>query len=167
MQRALFAIVITVTSVIGAVHHLTPADLPKPYATPSANNSPHIVARPDGVLPKAPAGFSVSLFASGLRTPRAMKTAPNGDVFLAETGTGHIRAWRGTTPSDYAGGLGAVFGLAFYPAANPQWLYASNTTTVVRFPYKGGDLVATGKPETIITGIPGGGHSTRDLAFSP
>ncbi|MDE3195376.1 MAG: sorbosone dehydrogenase family protein, partial [Acidobacteriota bacterium] len=63
---------------------------------------------------------------------------------------------------------GPVFGMAFYPPGNdPKWLYVSNTTTVVRFPYNRDDMTATGKPETIITGIPGGGHSTRDLAFSP
>jgi glucose/arabinose dehydrogenase len=166
MKRILLVTTLTATAVIGATHHITPADLPKPYATPSANNSPHIVPRPEGVLPQAPPGYKVELFASGLHTPRAMKTAPNGDVFLAETGTGHIRVFRGTAMSDYASGLGPVFGLAFFPATNPQWLYASNTTTVVRFPYKTGDLTATGKPEAIITGIPGGGHSTRDLAFS-
>lgn len=150
----------------GTVRHITAADLPKPYATPSANNSSHVVPRPEGAMPVALPGFKVDLFASGLHTPRAMKAAPNGDVFLAETGTGHIRVYRGTAASDYASDLGPVFGLAFYPATNPQWLYASNTTTVVRFPYKNGDLTASGKPETIISGIPGGGHSTRDLAFS-
>ena len=50
---------------------------------------------------------------------------------------------------------------------NPQYLYVANINSVVRFPYKNGDLTATGQSETLISGIPSGGHSTRDLAFSP
>jgi glucose/arabinose dehydrogenase len=50
---------------------------------------------------------------------------------------------------------------------NPQWIYIGNTNSVVRFPYKNGDLKASGSSETLISGIPTGGHSTRDLAFSP
>ncbi len=159
----------------GLFRHLTPADLPAPNATPSASNNSHIVGRPDGVLPQAPPGFSVNLFVFGLNTPRAMKVAPNGDVFVAETGGKQIRVYRGVSDEGkprrgniFASDLGPVFGMAFYPAGDdPKWLYVSNTTTVVRFAYNRNDLAATGKPETIITGIPGGGHSTRDLAFSP
>ena len=164
----------TATERPGLFRKLTPADLPQPRATPSANNSSHIVARPDGVLPVALPGFSVNLFVFGLTTPRALRSAPNGDVFVAETGARQIRVYRGVSDegkprrgSVFAGDLGPVFGLAFYPPGDdPKWLYASNTTTVVRFPYTRNDLTATGKPETIITGIPSGGHNTRDIAFS-
>jgi len=159
----------------GTFRKLTPADLPAPNATPSASNVSHVVARPGDVLPQAPPGFDVNLFVFGLTTPRAMKVAPNTDVFVAETGAQQIRVYRSVTDegkprrgSVFASNLGPVFGLAFYPPGdNPQWLYVSNTNTVVRFHYKRDDMTATGKPETIITGIPGGGHSTRDLAFSP
>jgi glucose/arabinose dehydrogenase len=47
-----------------------------------------------------------------------------------------------------------------------------NTNSVVRFPYKNGDLKATRPSELVISDIPsggwltGGGHWTRDLAFS-
>jgi glucose/arabinose dehydrogenase len=63
--------------------------------------------------------------------------------------------------------LHAVFGINFYPPGpNPQWVYLANTTTVVRYRYANGDLKATGEAEKVITDIPGGGHSTRDLVFS-
>jgi len=159
----------------GVFRKLTPADLPKPGATPSASNRSQIVARPDGVLPQTLPGFSVNQFVFGLTTPRAMKAAPNGDVFVAETGARQVRVYRGVSDegkprrgSIFASDLGPVFGLAFYPPGDdPKWLYVSNTTSVVRFAYNRNDLTATGKPETMITGIPGGGHSTRDLTFSP
>ncbi len=61
-----------------------------------------------------------------------------------------------------------AFGINFYPPGpNPQWVYVSNTSTLVRYAYKNGDLKATGAPETLISDIPaGGGHSTRDIVFS-
>ena len=40
------------------------------------------VPRPDGTLPKVPAGFSVSVYAE-LQTPRMMVDAPNGDLFVS------------------------------------------------------------------------------------
>ena len=47
-------------------------------------------------------------------------------------------------------------------------MYVGNTNSVVRFPYHSGDLKASGPAETIIPELPaGGGHSTRDIAFSP
>jgi hypothetical protein len=37
---------------------------------------------------------------------------------------------------------------------------------VVRFPYRPGDLQPAGRAETIVTGLPQGGDSTRDVVFS-
>jgi glucose/arabinose dehydrogenase len=70
--------------------------------------------------------------------------------------------------STFATGLHQPYGLAFYPLGkNPKWLYVGNTNSIVRFPYHNGDLEAGGKAETIVPDIPaGGGHWTRDLAFS-
>jgi glucose/arabinose dehydrogenase len=64
--------------------------------------------------------------------------------------------------------LNQPYGIAFYPLGpNPQWVYVGNTDGVVRFPYKTGDLKATGKAETIVPSLPTGYHWTRDIAFSP
>jgi glucose/arabinose dehydrogenase len=158
----------------GVVRKITVADLPQPYATRSAGNSPEVVPRPSNAWPKAPAGFKVDLYASGLNLPREIRTAPNGDFFVAESDINEIKIFRGITKdskpqqtSTYATGLHEPFGIAFYPpGSSPNWVYVGNTNSVVRFPYKNGDLKATGKAETLITGIPTGGHSTRDLAFS-
>jgi glucose/arabinose dehydrogenase len=159
----------------GVWRHITASDLPKPGATRSASNGARVVPRPADSWPVAPAGFKVELYATGLRNPRLTRTAPNGDLFLAETvGRGEIKVFRGITPdgkpketSVFATDLNDPFGIAFYPLGpNPQWIYIGNTDSVVRFPYKNGDLKATGPAETIISGIPTGGHSTRDVAFS-
>ncbi len=158
----------------GVVRKITVADLPAPYATKSAGNGPTVVARPANAWPKTLPGFKVDLYASGLDEPRELRTAPNGDIFLAEMHSGEIKIFRGITPdskpkqtSTFTTGLHEPFGMAFYPPGkDPKWLYVANTDSVLRFPYKNGDLKATGKSETLISGIPTGGHSTRDLAFS-
>jgi glucose/arabinose dehydrogenase len=154
---------------------IKPDDLPKPGATPSSANMSHIVARPADAVPQVPEGFKIALFADGLRGPRQMRVAPNGDVFIAETNAGRIRVLRAADgdakPSSnevYASGLNQPFGVAFFPADEPKWVYVANTDSVVRFPYHAGDLKAQGKPETIVAELPHGyGHSTRDIAFSP
>jgi glucose/arabinose dehydrogenase len=158
----------------GTWRHITAADLPKPGATPSAGNGARVVPRPASAWPIAPAGFKVELYATGLRNPRLIRRAPNGDLFMAETtGSGSLKIFRGITPdgkpqetSVFAEGLNSPFGIAFYPPANPRYIYVGNTTSVVRFPYKAGDLKAGGPAEIIIPKLPAGGHSTRDIAFS-
>jgi glucose/arabinose dehydrogenase len=159
----------------GLVRKITVADLPKPYATQGVSNNAHVVARPADAWPQAPAGFKVELYADQLSGPREIRTAPNGDLFVAETNGGTIEIYRGMTKdgkpeqkSTFASGLHNPFGIAFYPVGkNPKWVYIGNTDSVVRFPYQNGDLKATGASETIIPELPKGGHSTRDLAFSP
>jgi glucose/arabinose dehydrogenase len=160
----------------GNFHKITPADLPKPFDTESGRNSPPVAARPANAWPKAPAGFKVDLYVNaGLDLPRQIRTAPNGDFFVADSSAGQIKIFRGITKdgkpeqtSVLATGLNRPFGVNFYPqGANPQWIYVGNTDSLVRIPYKNGDLKATGPAETLVTGVPaGGGHWTRDVVFS-
>ena len=159
---------------------ITVDDLPKPFATRSTNNFPRIVARP-GALPKVPPGFQAELFASDLKDPRALVVAPNGDLFVAESEPGRIRVLRASDseakPREakiFASGLDSPFGMAFYPPGpDPQWIYIANTGSVVRYPYRSGDLTARGRPEVIVPRLAGAGssavqrgHITRDIAFS-
>ncbi len=135
-----------------------------------------IVPQPAGTTLQVPAGFKVELFASGLTNPRIVRVAPNGDIFVAETSANRIHIYRAAdgaaTPSSdevFATGLNRPFGIAFYPGgAEPQWIYVANNNSVVRFPYRNGDLKARGDAETIVPQLAqtNGGHTTRDLAFS-
>ena len=159
----------------GATHKITPKDLPAPYATSSAWNWAMVVARPKDAWPQAPAGFKVELFATGLDEPRKIVTAPNGDIFLAESHKGQIKVFRGITADGkprqtetFVTGLEQPYGIAFYPPGpDPQYVYVGNTGAVVRFLYHNGDLKASGKPEHVADLPSGGGHWTRDIAFSP
>ncbi len=159
----------------GKVRKIEVQNLPAPNATDSSSNGPKVVARPDDAWPKAPAGFKVQQYASKLDNPRLILTAPNGDIFLAESSSGKIKVFRGITEegkpkesSVFVADLNRPYGIAFYPpGSNPQWIYIGNTDAIVRFPYENGDLHARG-PSQHIADLPhGGGHWTRDIQFSP
>jgi glucose/arabinose dehydrogenase len=167
----------------GTRRKLTVADLPEPYATASVDNGPdrtaNMIARPKDAWPQAPAGFKVELYAADLGNPRLLRTAPNGDLFLADSEGGKILVFRGVSgdgkarqTETFATGLSQPFGIAFYPPGpNPKWIYVGNTDSIVRFPYQNGDLKARGVAEKLadIPGggrLRGGGHWTRDIVFS-
>jgi glucose/arabinose dehydrogenase len=147
----------------GVRRHITPDALPAPYATRSFGQAPEVIAQPPGATLHVPAGFAVSPFASGLDEPRTLRTAPNGDVFLAESGAGRIRVFTGQQSRVFATGLTQPFGIAFWPPGpSPKYVYVGETNRVVRFPYPNG-----GAPEVIVPSLPDGGHWTRDIVFSP
>jgi len=157
----------------GTIRLISPQDLPRPGATASASRGARVVPRPAGVSLQVPPGFKIERFADGLSDPRVLKVAPNGDIFVAETGSGRIRVLRAAdgaaSPSAneiFAGGLSEPFGIAFFPSGdNPQWIYVANTDSIVRFAYHAGDLKASGPPETLAS-LPVGGHSTRNIVFT-
>lgn len=154
---------------------ITMQDLPEPYTTKSSNNGPEIVSRPQDAWPKAPQGFKVEQYATGLDNPRLITTAPNGDYFVAESDSGKIMIFRGITSDGkpeqtalFATGLKRPYGVAFYPPGpDPQWVYIGNTNSVVRFPYQNGDMKARGDSEHIADLPHGGGHWTRSIQFTP
>jgi glucose/arabinose dehydrogenase len=159
----------------GLARKITAQDLPQPQRPTVGGVFGMIGAgfrggakRPEDAIPKAPAGFKVDIFVgSGLTNPRQMRRAPNGDIFMADTGGGTLRIFRGVTPdgkpreSSVYASLPGAFGINLYPPGpNPQWVYVTNTTTLVRYAYKNGDLKASGEPEKLIERrqepVPGG-----------
>jgi mono/diheme cytochrome c family protein len=157
----------------GTLRKITVNDLPAPFATASAGNAPSIVARPPGAWPRAPAGFTVGLFAEALGGPRVIRAAPNGDVFVAESNAGRIRVFRGIDANGkpersevFAGALTQPYGIAFYPPGpSPEWVYVGDSDAILRFAYQNGDLHAHGSAQHVAD-LPAGGHWTRDIAFS-
>jgi len=159
----------------GQLHHVKLADLPPPFATPSAGNGPRVQARPNGSIPLVMPGFEVSVFARDDDKPRLPLRAPNGDIFLSATSAGSIKVLRSkdgvkaASAEVFATGLERPYGMAFWPSgANPQYLYVAGVNSVVRIPYRNGDLKARGKVETVVPELSdtSGGHTTRTLAFS-
>ncbi len=158
----------------GVVRHFTPEAMPPPFATGSAGRAPSVVARPAGATLRVPPGFVVDQFASGLERPRTLRVAPNGDVFIAESGAARIRVFRApdgaTHPAQssiFAEGLSQPFGISFWPPGpDPRYVYVALSGEVVRLPYRSGDLRARGPAEVVVANLPRGGHWTRDLVFS-
>ena len=165
----------------GTMRQITVADLPQPYASKSVDNGAKLVSRPANAWPQTLPGFKVDRYATELENPREIRAAPNGDLFVAESDPGRILVFRGVSSGGKAGstsvftnGLVLPFGIAFYPpGSDPKYVYIANTDSVMRYPYQNGDLKARGPVEVAVSQLPGfgrlrgGGHWTRDLAFSP
>lgn len=160
----------------GVWRFISPKDLPRPLASEPKAERSHIAPKPEGVTLKTLDGFKVETFAEGLTGPRVLRFAPNGDLFVAESNAGRVRAFRlsedGARPAQseiFASDLERPYGLAFYPPGpDPEYLYVGTATKVVRFPFRKGQLKASTPAEIVAAPLPGGGtgHWTRDVAFS-
>ncbi|HSZ10801.1 MAG TPA: hypothetical protein VK759_01410, partial [Rhizomicrobium sp.] len=160
----------------GIARRFAPSDIPPPKQgtdkeKPDLYNGPNIDAR-ENRMPVAPQGFAVEPFAYGLNHPRTIRIAPNGDIFVAETGAGRVLVFpaqaKDRKPLVFADGLTQPFGLAFYPAGdNPQFLYVGEPDKIIRFTYKNGQTAADYYPQTIIPNLPSAHHGSRDVVPSP
>ncbi|MDX6182126.1 sorbosone dehydrogenase family protein [Flavobacterium sp. Fl-77] len=150
--------------------------LPPPYATESARNSSRVVKWPEGLMPKAPQGFTVSKFADGLENPRWTYIAPNNDIFVVESGTrtskNQITIFRDTdkdgkfeTRAVFIKDLNKPFGMLVLK----DFFYIANTDGLYRYPYQNNPLQLTTQGVKILE-LPAGGynnHWTRNLLANP
>jgi len=150
------------------VTHGQKPNLPEPFATKSSDNAPGEVRMPDGFLPAVPKGFHVNIFAKDFKAPRLLTIAPNGDIFLADTGADQIVILRDPTHTGgaqervvFADGLRRPFGIAFHD----DYVYVGNMTSVVRFKYDPKTSKRLSEAEKLMD-LPGGGHITRTLTFT-
>jgi glucose/arabinose dehydrogenase len=165
------------TDAPGVIRKITAGDLGPPLETPSKANFSKVIAKPANAAPKTMPGFSVAPFVTNMTGARVIRIAPNGDIFLSRSRPDGvvmvIRAKPGADKPDrvetFASGLKDPYGIAFYPPGpNPQWVYIAGTKDILRYPYHVGDMKASGAPQTVVSDLAvGGGHWTRDVAFSP
>src|SRR5262249_47590326 len=106
----------------GAWHKITVADLAAPFTSESARNASKLASRSEETTPQVLPDFSITAFATGYKVPREMKLAPNGDIFLAESGSGRVHVLRapsgaGKAASDdvFAEVAERPFGITFFP----------------------------------------------------
>jgi glucose/arabinose dehydrogenase len=161
----------------GVRRHISPADVPSPVTGKDPEGSiastAKVVAPPAGGVPKVPDGFTVEVFATGLKQPRRLRVAPNGDIFLSESGTGRVLVFKENSaaggpakPEVFAEKLDRPYGIAFLPPADPQFVYVAAANQVVRYPYRTGETKAAGPAKVVVSNIPTERHWTRDLAVS-
>lgn len=150
--------------------------LPPPYATESKTNHSKVIGWPNGITPKAPAGFAVTKFADGFENPRWTYIAPNQDIFVVESGTraskNQITVLRDKdkdgkfeTREVFIKDLNKPFGMLILK----DFFYIANTDGLYRYPYKNNPLKLETKGEKIVE-LPAGGynnHWTRNLLASP
>src|SRR5439155_960038 len=143
--------------------------LPAPFATKSAGNAPEAAKPPAGFLPTVPKGFRVNVFATNFKYPRWLTIAPNGDIFLADSGAGEIVVMRDLKNTGgaqerevFVDGQKEPFGIVFHE----DYVYVGNTNEIVRFRYDPKTSKRLGEKEHLMD-LPTGGHSTRAVAFSP
>jgi glucose/arabinose dehydrogenase len=147
--------------------------LPAPYATPHTSNGSQAIPLPPLPNLRVPPGFAVNLFAQGLSHARLMRVAPNGDVFLAQSGAGRITLLRDSdgdgradVNTTFAQGFRGPYGMALHD----KYLYVADVDAVWRVPYEAGATSAGGARERVTAqGALGSadGHSTRNLVIDP
>lgn len=169
--RSIFLWVLTIclpAHLPAQVTHGQKPKLPAPFQTKSAGNGPDRTKAPAGFLPTVPQGFHINIFASNFKRPRWLTVAPNGDIFLADTGAGEIIVMR--DPKNTGGaqerevfvdGMRRPFGIAF----REDYVYVGNMNELVRFRYDPKTSKRLGEKEHLLD-LPSGGHDTRSLAFS-
>jgi glucose/arabinose dehydrogenase len=150
------------------ITHGKKPQLPPPYATRSSANGPSKVSPPAGFLPTVPGGFKINVFATGFKRPRWLTVAPNGDIFLADTGAGDIVILRdpqntggARARENFVTGLTRPFGIAFHD----DYVYVGEMKQLVRFKYDPKTSKRLGEAEHLMN-LPGGGHDTRTVVFS-
>src|SRR5260370_22330985 len=153
---------------LSQVTHGQKPKLPVPFATNSAGNGPRSAKPPAGFLPAVPAGFRLNVYAADFKSPRWLTVAPNGDIFLADTGAGEIVVLRDSQHSGgaqvrevFVSGMKRPFGIAFHE----DYVYVGNMNELVRFRYDPKTSKRLGGKEHLMD-LPSGGHNTRSLGFS-
>jgi glucose/arabinose dehydrogenase len=137
--------------------------------TPAAVVAPTRVVPPRDAV-NLPSGFGISVFANGLSGPRMMTVGPDNQVYVAERGAGRIirlpdedRDGVADGVEVVADGLNEPSSIDFYKDGS---LTVGETERILRLRDPDGDGTFQ-EEEILIDGLPGGGHSTRTVLFSP
>ena len=171
--------------------------LPEADTKASKTNFSKVVPWPEGKTPTAPAGFTVTKFAEGMKSPRNIVIAPNGDVIVVLSNSQRTKVEQianeisGKAKSEVQGK--SVNTVMLFRDANkdgkPEIIstflsglnqpfgaafignsfYVANTDGIWMYPYKTGDTQITGEGKKIAA-LPAGGynnHWTRNLIVKP
>ncbi|MFN8005749.1 MAG: sorbosone dehydrogenase family protein [Terriglobia bacterium] len=149
---------------------LDPSKLPEPFATPSANNQPHVIPRPEGASLELPKGFHVDVYAEGFDRPRFMLGGPHHEIVLTdsvEKGSVYVlqdknHDFKIDSRQKILTGLDRPYGLALWK----NYLYVAEATSLKRYPFDSQEMKVTGNGEEIVSLKPfGKGHWTRTILF--
>ena len=168
---------------------VTSLTLPAPYATKSVSHFSNVIGWPDGTVPQAPAGFTVTEFARDLTSPRWIYQDDNGDIFVAEANTERtgvkakvINTVTGRNNSERTGASANQITLfrdtnqdgkpdlreTFLTGLNRPFgmailnnhFYVGNTDALMQYDYKAGQTKIT-TPGRKILDLPAGGYNNH------
>lgn len=168
-------------------------NLPEPDTNAAKTNFSKVIGWPEGKTPVAPEGFTVTKFATKIKSPRNIYIAPNGDILVVlsnserSTKESIAGAVTGKNKAEVAGSSentvllfrdtnkDGKFDLrtTFVSGLNQPYgmliignsFYVANTDGLYQYPYKTGDTKITGTGKKIVE-LPAGGynnHWTRNL----
>jgi glucose/arabinose dehydrogenase len=69
---------------------------PLPAPSQARPNPGQNIPRPEGAMPKVPAGFTVDVYFDNIQQPRMMEWAPNGDLFVTQTQSNTVAVLKDT-----------------------------------------------------------------------
>lgn len=148
---------------------IVPSPEPTTSAGKPAPNAPTEVVAPTNPI-SLPAGFGISVFQSKLTGPRMLTIGPDGAIYTAERGEDRIVRLPDRNADGLADGVEVIAdgfdspsSMIFDQAGN---LYVAETTKVIKLTQPDAEGKYTQR-QTIIDGLPAGGHSTRTLLFNP
>jgi glucose/arabinose dehydrogenase len=143
--------------------------LPPPFHSPSSNNPPRVISRPDGAQLRLPAGFDIDEYADGFERPRFMLQGPSGEILLSDSVEGGSvyalldknKDFKADERKVLLRGLDRPYGLAFWK----EYLYVAETTSLKRYKYDRKTMTA-GRGEDVVSMKDfGAGHWTRTVLF--
>jgi glucose/arabinose dehydrogenase len=112
-----------------------------------------------------PAGFCATIFADGVGSPRHVVVTPAGIVYAMVSG-GAIVALRDTNAdgrSDTRASFGRQGNTGLFLRGND--LYADHGSYIARYHLTPGTLLPSTQIDTIVRGLPTGGHSSRSITI--
>lgn len=167
--------------------------LPPPDESASKNKFSKVIGWPAGKTPTAPAGFTVTAFATNIKSPRNIYIAPNGDILAVLSNTERdvkekvTDAISGKAKSEQGGKSANTIVLfrdrnndgkpelqtEFLTGLNQPYgaliigntFFVANTDGIIAYPYNNGDTKIT-QPGKKILDLPAGGynnHWTRNI----
>lgn len=167
----------------------TVVNLPPPDEKASEVKYSKVIGWPANATPVVPSGLTIKKFTSGIKSPRNIYVAPNGDIFVAFANTeskgiqkkvkdelsgrnesqhtqkslNQVYLFRDTNADgipDYQSLYLSHLNQPFGLLVNNNYFYVANTDGVLRFPYNPSETKISAKGEKILE-LPAGGYNNH------
>jgi glucose/arabinose dehydrogenase len=169
-MKTRFVLSVASAVVLAALLWAQGVKLPPPFHTPSVNNGPRVIERPEDARLSLPEGFQIDVWAEGFARPRFMLESPGGEILLSDSArSGSVYAlidkdknFKAEERKRLITGLDRPYGLAFWK----DYLYVAETTSLKRYKYDPKALTVGPGEEIVPMKEFGGGHWTRTVLFN-